>query len=446
MFATWMANYIDDIPTIYLDAFCKDGYMESCHINQMIYRTSVACSICLSVIAVGSYCWTPMHTGFWSAKYIAVFLLMLWFLFLGNEFFDKFANTARYLSLAWLSIQSLLVMEIAMSTDDKFKEQMDTEEAGPEKQISKTTKASYLLIVLACATGGIVGTVYLYKDYTGCTLGMWLVTLTLSLNIGSTFVSNYVGMWHGITNMAMWAYTTFLCWYALLSSTSESCNPTADEALLYSSRKESATTIVLMVTVMCVGWAGWLGKDILTILFDTDEREVTSAQASVAQRHNENLSSLLAGETPKPEAQTEQPAKADTSSEGNQSEGQTSSNSQEQNCCAKCCGGMCTCCADSASTPTNIGESKEELVFFHLLLVLTCIYCTMTLTSWGRVDGAPDSVGNGTEPDISLWIKVVAQWSTFIFFGLIIRKFYNDDQTLEEDEKCLFACERDDGP
>lgn len=32
LFATWMANYIDDIPTIHLDAFCKDGYMEACHI------------------------------------------------------------------------------------------------------------------------------------------------------------------------------------------------------------------------------------------------------------------------------------------------------------------------------------------------------------------------------------------------------------------------------
>ena len=61
------------------------------------------------------------------------------------------------------------------------------------------------------------------------------------------------------------------------------------------------------------------------------------------------------------------------------------------------------------------------------------------------MDGAPDTVGSGTEPDISLWIKVVAQWLTFGFYFLVVRVNYNMNVEKEED-MCLLACEREEDP
>ena len=171
----------------------------------------------------------------------------------------------------------------------------------------------------------------------------------------------------------------------------------------------TATVIVLIVTVICLGAVSWMGKvhiscrdnsavpsaqsaahvqGVITILFASDEQDVKSEKA----KQEAQTASLLTSDALKPEPQKEQPAKADTAAEDSKSEGQASSSGQDQNCCAKFCGGMCTCFADSASTPANLGEPKEEIVFFHLLEVrplalhaLTPVRFFSASGSWGWV-------------------------------------------------------------
>ena len=100
------------------------------------------------------------------------------------------------------------------------------------------------------------------------------------------------------------------------------------------------------------------------------------------------------------------------------------------------------CCADLASakpSEMNLGEPKEEVAFFHILMIVLIMYCTMTLTSWARTDGAPDSEGTDIEPNESMFVKVSVEWLTFGFFFLAAKEYYNSDERNEQ--KCLWFWE-----
>lgn len=100
--------------------------------------------------------------------------------------------------------------------------------SGSEKETVNFYYGSYLFLSVTAFTAGLVGIVYLYLDYAGCSLGQFFISFTLILSIIAMVVSVLEKVNKGIlTPCVMFAYAAFLCWYALLSSPDGSCNPTA---------------------------------------------------------------------------------------------------------------------------------------------------------------------------------------------------------------------------
>jgi uncharacterized membrane protein len=88
----------------------------------------------------------------------------------------------------------------------------------------------YLFFAVGCFVASIVGLVYLFKDYAGCQDGRAFVAITLIMGVLTTIISMLNVVNRGLlTPCIMFAYSVFICWYALLSSSNTSCNPYADD-------------------------------------------------------------------------------------------------------------------------------------------------------------------------------------------------------------------------
>lgn len=87
----------------------------------------------------------------------------------------------------------------------------------------------YLFLALGFLTCVGVGLAYLFIDYVGCQTGMAFTVVTLIFGVITTCASVLSSINKGLlTPTIMFAYSVFMCWYALLSSPESSCNPSAN--------------------------------------------------------------------------------------------------------------------------------------------------------------------------------------------------------------------------
>lgn len=395
LFGTWWSGVFEWFPGTKLTAYCDGSYEDNCELNEMMYRMAASLLIVGSLSAVGAAFYAPIHHGWWGLKFSLVYFLWSWLLFTSNHGYNKLANIVRFVSWFWLLLQSLLVMELSFQANDKFLAVSGTSDGSP----SGVMQGLYMLTVVGLLVLGVTGTVYLYTDYSDCALGGWLVTLTTVFNGVSLVLSVMDSVGVGpLPGTVLFCYTTFLCWYAMLSAPNSSCNPSALTDTLSSGNKQTALWVILGVTAAAVSYMCWMGAGTLALLFSAEGADATAGAQSDAK-----LNAVLAGESVPLKAE-EKTADAEAG-EAEGGEAEKASKADEE--------------------PPE--EPREEVVFFHALMLLLTCYMLMVVTSWGKTDGTPDGVGGDTEPYESVWIKITAQWASFGFFFLACRKQYNDN-------------------
>jgi hypothetical protein len=147
---------------------------------------------------------------------------------------------------------------------------------------NKIVYSQYLVSALTCLVAVIVGLVYLFRDYTGCRLGMFFTVLTLIIGSLSAFVSILEVVNKGIlTPLLMFAYSVFMCWYALLSNPDPLCNPTATSN--NSQAKTCSVVVVCIITLTVVMYVVVFGDTILNI-FNPDGQGAMQSQSPTTQR------------------------------------------------------------------------------------------------------------------------------------------------------------------
>ena len=226
----------------------------------------------------------------------------------------------------------------------------------------------------------------------------------------------------------MWVYSTFLCWYALLSSPDAACN--SDATNNWGPAKISAVVAVSTVSVLVLTYCVAYGTAILNI-FNPHGEGVITAQPPPQhhpQRANyaatRELKSVFAGEDKVSMALRD----------GNPSLSQPLSPTADVG-------------SSSVNVPTSHSGTTAERVYFHLLLVMFSCYAAMVLTSWGNADGSPDtapaaaagaavtggdagSSGSGTgmtRAEESMWIKAAAQWVFLLLYMKVLHAAYLDN-------------------
>lgn len=401
LLGTWWSGFYEWIDSNKLTPYCDSDYEENCELNEMMYRMAAALLIVGGITFVGSTLWAPLHHSLWGVKYSLLFFIWTAFLFTSNHGYNKLANIARFVSWFWLLLQSLLVMELSFQANDLF---LLTGEGG---QPSGGMQALYMLACATLLVVGVCGTVYLYEDYSDCALGGWLVNITTVFNgiclVLSVLDSVGVGPLPGTV---LFCYSTFMCWYAMLSAPNENCNPTALTDTLTSGNKQTALWTIIIVTVAAVSYMCWTGAGTLAMLFSADG---PSGRPPSTPKDDAKLNAVLAGE----EVPLTQDAKeGDAEAAEDAKEGGAEAGDAEA-------------AAKAKALDEKLDEPREEVLFFHgLMLLLTC-YMLMVVTSWAKTDGSPDGVGDDTVPYFSVWIKISAQWATFAFFLLACRAQYN---------------------
>ena len=167
---------------INLSTGCNVDNIDECIYRQLIYRASFSLACLFTLLAILSYFAEFFNKGLWIIKFGIAIGAFIGFWWVDNDVFSGWAEVARVLSFFWLLIQG-------------------------------------------CSG---VGLGYLFKDYAGCQLGLFYTILTLLMGVLLMIVSLLNTVNKGLlTPSLMFAYSVFLCWYALLSSPSISCNPYA---------------------------------------------------------------------------------------------------------------------------------------------------------------------------------------------------------------------------
>lgn len=252
------ANNIDGYnyyTKINLKEGCDLFYSDNCIYNQLIYRASFALTLLYGLLALITAFSEYANKSFWMIKYGFAIGLFIAFWWGSNTFFSGWAEIARVVSFLWLVVQGLLLIDFSHDAHDILMN------GGGEED--RTPYTLYLVLSVICFSLAMLGLVYLFLEYTGCGLGMFYTILTLIMGVLTTAISLLNSVNKGLlTPCIMFAYSVFMCWYALLSSPDHSCNPTAD---FTSGVQNGATIVVAVVSIIILLYCVWNGSKILNI-------------------------------------------------------------------------------------------------------------------------------------------------------------------------------------
>jgi hypothetical protein len=104
-----------------------------------------------------------------------------------------------------------------------------------------------------------------------------------------------------LTPCIMFAYSTFMCWYALLSHPTESCNPYADSTLGVAG---TATAVVSIISLVVLLYCVFNGTTILNV-FNTDGEGVMMSY-SEQSKNKKNYDDMVVGSKSSSDAEAQQ--------------------------------------------------------------------------------------------------------------------------------------------
>ena len=234
-------------------------YLNDCIYRQLIYRASFSLVILFTVNTVFSVS-DFLNRNFQVLKFFLAIGIFIAFWWADQSLFIGWAEVARVFSFIWLIVQSLIFLDFAFDAHEVIM----SHASDSDEDNSRPVYAIYVFASIVFLAAATVGLVYLYKDYTGCGLGLFFTTLTLIMGVLGTIISLLDVVNKGmLTPLMMFAYSVFMCWYALLSNPETTCNPTAGNN--DSSAKTTSVVVVCIITLMVGSYIVANGSTILNI-------------------------------------------------------------------------------------------------------------------------------------------------------------------------------------
>mmetsp|Transcript_10258 Transcript_10258/g.9928 ORF Transcript_10258/g.9928 Transcript_10258/m.9928 type:complete len:440 (-) Transcript_10258:143-1462(-) len=373
-------GYYNSYTKINLTNGCDPGNINECIYRQLIYRASFSLIILFTLLAILSYSFEFADKSLWILKFGSAVGIFIAFFWVDNTVFSGFAELARVLSFLWLLVQGLLFLDFSHDLHDMMMTAVDEEERSEGS--ATALRVVYIVLSVIFLTCSGVGLAYLFRDYTNCQLGMFFTILTLFTGVILTVVSLLNTVNKGLlTPCLMFAYSVFLCWYALLSSPEQQCNPYATAN--WGAGKTGAVIIVASISLLTLSYCIINGTKTLNVFNPEGEGVIQSYTGPSVE-----LKSVLMGED---------------------------SNRLVDG------GGS----SQSAENMRMNSSSGKERMFFHILMILFCSYISMIITSWGDPSGVSESAGHlrGTE---SMWLKICSQWVFLLLYMKVLHTASND--------------------
>eukprot|EP00611_Tribonema_gayanum_P008279 TRINITY_DN1778_c0_g1_i4.p1 TRINITY_DN1778_c0_g1~~TRINITY_DN1778_c0_g1_i4.p1 ORF type:complete len:442 (-),score=69.02 TRINITY_DN1778_c0_g1_i4:635-1960(-) len=231
---------------------CNPTELLSCEKAQVMYRASMALFIvCLGLASFSSLFSRYAIRGLWVIKagFTTVLLacLLLW---APNGAFIHWAGAARLLSLPWLLMQGLVVLDAGYAAHEALNAKADRVEAVGGTAAAAVWRSIYLGTCMLLLGGAVATLAQLQGPAAACGggLGSAMVALTLVWGVLATVASMLNSVGAGLLPPSVaFAYSALLCWHYLpLDGHGDTC---AQTELHASSTSSKALMALVFLTV-----------------------------------------------------------------------------------------------------------------------------------------------------------------------------------------------------
>lgn len=231
---------------------------------------------------------------------------------------------------------------------------------------------------------------------------MFYIVLTTIFGIFSTILSVLTFINKGILSPSIFfAYSVFLTWYALLSSSDVQCNPYAytDSSVT----KKGSIILVSCITIIVLLYCVVNGSVILNI-FNPQGHGVMQSYTKTEGDLNRALNGTTSVAIAQPQHRSGHDTGLSIAQNNNGSDG-----------------------SNEAVDQIETSGSYHERLFFHVLMILVASYGSMILTSWGSSTGSPNSNVISAE---SMWFKIISLWIFMLMYLKSLHASYIDNKSI----------------
>jgi hypothetical protein len=333
----------------------------TCLGNQAIFRVSFAMTIFFLGVGAITLCLPAKLI----VKQIAIpgasllfFLLIIFAFFIGNGFYNTYANVSRALTPIFLILQIVVLIDFGYRWNEAW--------------VEKDKKGYYVGILFFSVfllLGSFASWIFFYTYFTdgdagSCSKGKAFISMTLVLCIAFTLLSVTSFIEHGaiLTSSIVTAYCTMLL-YNALSTDPSSCNPMAN-----GSDNTAQIVIGLIVVTMSVTYSAWNVSSQFHIFGSAPGQQEKNNRSNGDVENSEQKS------------------------ENDHVLGRASEEDEEK----------------------EAGLIKKANVFFHLSMALASMYLAMILTNWAQ--NLYNSSSTQTIGLTNSWISIGTQWATVVMY------------------------------
>lgn len=349
---------------------------DTCLQNAAVFRVSFALAIFFAIHVAGCFISTGCYYACWPLKLVAYAGGLVGAFFIeNNEIFEGYAQVARIVSILYLLLQVILLIDFSYLWNETW---IESENPNMLKAIVAISLSLFALCIVAWA----LMLVY-FTDSAGgnCSQNKALVSVTVILVVAFTAIS--ISQWceHGalLTSSVVAIYVTFVL-YSALSSDPSACNSVKP------ARGSAQQWIGLAFAAISISYAGYNLSKRNGRLFgggdDGDDGE--------GVRREPGAVDLEGG------------AASDTEEQKTQKEKDVEEEDDGQ----------------------NDKEKRRSNTLFQICLLLASMYMAMVLSNWGvdadalRDPGGTDDVNQLVDVStVSLWVKIASQWLTIALYG-----------------------------
>jgi hypothetical protein len=247
-----------------------------------VYRFSIALFMFSMTMLILTCSKTKMsskiHCGYWVSKLGYIILLLGLTLFFENETLVRYREFARYISIPFLFLQIVLLIDSAYKCNTMC---IDWDESVDGGKCMKW-KVCLLILSILMYIVSILAIVLMFMQFgnDGCVLQQTFISLTITATCMLTIVSCSNIAPHGtiFTSAIVTTYCTYLCYSALVSYPDIQCNPKTNENSI------SDMVVGLLLTSLSMASLAWnmtnsqqivLGNDSLLKRGTTENDETT---------------------------------------------------------------------------------------------------------------------------------------------------------------------------
>jgi hypothetical protein len=234
------------------EKFDGEELQKSCAGIHAVYRVGFATTLFFVLAAIAVLLKPTANREAWPAKYVLWVFLCAAMIFIPNEplFSDIYLNIARIGAILFVSLQQLIIIDMAYDWNESWVGKADAAEAEEQGSGKKWLYA----ILVSCGilfTISIVSIIFIIIHFTGCPTNDWFIALTLVLGVAITLAQLTGEEGSLLASASVFTWAVFLCYTAVSKNPDAGCNPKLGEP--------DNISIVLGITVTMISlcWTGW---------------------------------------------------------------------------------------------------------------------------------------------------------------------------------------------